>query len=263
MTISNQEYIWKLNWASWNFNAHIVAYPTIDWNEFSQNFVEWLWLTWNTFTYQIEPHDYMAEIFDSWSRIGTILIDFDKDIWNYISLGYFKQQIKKWEIWSSAMPHKVNPIDFENSEWNAGLSIAIFWHLARKLPISRMQRDLTDSTVLRNVWVAFAHMLIALKSVLKWILKLELNSKALDIDLENNWEILAEAVQTVMRKNWIEKPYEKLKELTRGKEMWKEEFQTFIKQLQIPKQDKETLLNLSPQKYIWLAHKLAKLNFQS
>lgn len=259
INIKNQEYLGKLNWASGNFNAHTIAYPDINWINFSKEFVENLWLTWNAYTNQIEPHDFLAEIFDSWSRISTIMIDFDKDMWQYISIWYFKQKIIKWEVWSSAMPHKVNPIDFENSEWNCWLAIAIFQHLARKLPMSRMQRDLTDSTVLRNIWVWFSYLLIALKSTEKWISKLELNEEKLEKDLDENWEILAEAIQTVMRKNWIDKPYEKLKELTRWKKIDKESMYNFIKNLEISKEDKERLLNLTPWKYVWLAWVLTQI----
>lgn len=255
--IKKQEYLGKINWASGNFNAHYIAYPEINWIEFSKEFIESLWLNWNAHTNQIEPHDFLAEIFDSWSRISTILIDFNKDIWQYISIWYFKQKVIVWEIWSSAMPHKVNPIDFENSEWNCWLAIAIFQHLARKLPISRMQRDLTDSTVLRNIWVGFAYLLIAIKSAEKWMNKLELNVEKLENDLDNNWEILAEAIQTVMRKNGVEKPYEKLKVLTRGKKLDKKTLQDFIKKLELEKEDKQRLLSLTPNNYIWLAEKLA------
>ena len=262
VNIKGQEFLWKLNWASWNFNAHSIAYPEIDWAEFSADFVESLWLTWNAFTNQIEPHDYNAEIFDNWSRVSTILIDFNKDIWTYISLWFFKQKTITWEIWSSAMPHKVNPIDFENSEWNCGMAIAIFQHLARKLPISRMQRDLTDSTVLRNIWVWFAYLLISIKSTMKWISKLELNEEKIAKDLDWTWEVLAEAIQTVMRKNWVEKPYEKLKELTRWKKVNKEVMQKFLEWIDLPKADKERLKNLTPATYIWIAKELAESEWE-
>ena len=255
--IKNQKFYWKLNWATWNFNAHFAAFPNIDWIRFSKTFIKKLWLEPNMFTCQIEPHDFLAEIFDSWARVSTILIDFNRDIWSYISFWFFGQKLKAWEIWSSAMPHKVNPIDFENSEGNLGLAISIFWHLARKLPISRMQRDLTDSTVLRNIWVGFAYLLIAIKSSDKWIWKLELNKDIIDKDLESNQEVLAEAIQTVMRKNWIKNPYEKLKELTRWKRLSSEAIRLFIENQNLPKSDKQILLSLSPNSYVWIAEKIA------
>ena len=259
LQIKNQKYLWKLNWASGNYNAHCVACPDIDWIWFSKNFIIKIWLEANLLTNQIEPHDFLSEIFDAWSRVSTILIDFNKDMWTYISFGFFKQKLKKWEIWSSAMPHKVNPIDFENSEWNAWMAIAVFWHLARKLPISRMQRDLTDSTVLRNIWVWFAYLLIAIKSSIRWIAKLELNESTMLADLDNNQEVLAEAVQTVMRKSGIENPYEKLKDLTRWKKLTGEDVKNFIEKLDLDKSDKELLLSLSPSLYIGFSKKLALL----
>ncbi len=259
LQIKNQKYLWKLNWASGNYNAHCVACPDIDWIWFSKNFIKKIWLEANLLTNQIEPHDFLSEIFDAWSRVSTILIDFNKDMWTYISFGFFKQKLKKWEIWSSAMPHKVNPIDFENSEWNAWMAIAVFWHLARKLPISRMQRDLTDSTVLRNIWVWFAYLLIAIKSSIRWIAKLELNESTMLADLDNNQEVLAEAVQTVMRKSGIENPYEKLKDLTRWKKLTGEDVKNFIEKLDLDKSDKELLLSLSPSLYIGFSKKLALL----
>ena len=255
--IKKQQFLWKLNWASWNYNAHHIAYPTIDWILFSKNFIKHLGLEPNLLTNQIEPHDFLAEIFDAWSRVSTILIDFNKDIWTYISFGFFKQKLKKWEIWSSAMPHKVNPIDFENSEWNAWLAVAIFWHLARKLPISRMQRDLTDSTVLRNIWIWFAYLLIAIKSSNQGIDKLEINNNAIALDLDSNQEVLAEAIQTVMRRSGIENPYEKLKDLTRWKKLSNKDIKVFVEKLDLEKDDKNLLLSLSPGLYVWIAEVLA------
>ncbi len=248
----------KINGAVGNYNAHAVAYPDVDWAEFSQNFVESLGLQWNPYTIQIEPHDYIAEFFHALSRFNTILLDFDRDIWGYISLGYFKQRTIAGEIGSSTMPHKVNPIDFENSEGNLGIANALFSFLAEKLPVSRWQRDLTDSTVLRNIGVGIAHTSIAIQASLKGISKLQINVEAIDADLNANWEVLAEPIQTVMRRYGIEKPYEKLKELTRGQRITPEQMQVFIEKLEIPADAKATLLALTPRSYIGYAAKLAK-----
>ena len=244
------EYMGKINGAVGNYNAHLSAYSQVDWQENAGEFVESLGLTWNPYTTQIEPHDYMAELFDNISRFNTIVIDFNRDIWGYISLGYFKQQTVAGEVGSSTMPHKVNPIDFENSEGNLGIANAVLHHLATKLPVSRWQRDLTDSTVLRNMGVGFGYSLIAYQSSLKGIGKLELNQSRLSQDLENSWEVLAEPIQTVMRRYGIDQPYEKLKELTRGQDMNREVIQAFVAQLDIPKAAREELLALTPADYI-------------
>jgi len=256
--IRNTPLLGKINGAVGNYNAHLSAYPDIDWESSNQAFVESLELTWNPYTTQIEPHDYMAELFNAISRFNTVLIDFDRDIWGYISLGYFKQKPVAGEIGSSTMPHKVNPIDFENSEGNLGLANAIMEHLANKLPISRWQRDLTDSTVLRNLGVGFAHSVIAYESTLKGISKLEINRERLQQDLDNAWEIMAEPIQTVMRRYKIEGAYEKLKELTRGKVIDKNTIQVFIDTLDIPAEAAEQLKALSPETYIGQASALAK-----
>jgi adenylosuccinate lyase len=248
----------KINGAVGNYNAHQVAYPEVNWPEFSENFVTSLGLSWNPYTIQIEPHDYIAEFFHAVSRFNTILLDFDRDIWSYISLGYFKQKTIAGEVGSSTMPHKVNPIDFENSEGNLGLANAIFSHLAEKLPVSRWQRDLTDSTVLRNIGVGVAHTLIAIQATLKGISKLQINLDTINHDLDNNWEVLAEPIQTVMRRYQIDKPYEKLKELTRGHKIGQQEIQQFIMKLDIPQHAKESLLTLTPHNYIGYASSLAK-----
>ncbi len=248
----------KINGAVGNYNAHRVAYPEVDWPKFAERFVESLGLTFNPYTIQIEPHDYMAEYFHALSRFNTILLDFDRDVWGYISLGYFKQKTIAGEVGSSTMPHKVNPIDFENSEGNLGIANAMLNFLAEKLPISRWQRDLTDSTVLRNIGVGIAHMSIAIQATLKGISKLELNAAALDQDLEQNWEILAEPIQTAMRRYGIEQPYEKLKELTRGKRVTAEALRAFVEKLDIPAAAKAELLALTPQSYIGYAAELAK-----
>ena len=248
----------KINGAVGNYNAHCVAYPDVDWAEFALNFVESLGLQWNPYTIQIEPHDYIAEFFHTLSRFNTILLDFDRDIWGYISLGYFKQKTIAGEIGSSTMPHKVNPIDFENSEGNLGLANALFAFLAEKLPVSRWQRDLTDSTVLRNIGVGIAHTSIAIQASLKGISKLQINVEAIEADLNTNWEILAEPIQTVMRRYSIEKPYEKLKELTRGQRISPEQMQTFIEKLEIPAEAKAGLLKLTPRNYTGYAEKLAR-----
>jgi adenylosuccinate lyase len=248
----------KINGAVGNYNAHKVAYPEVNWPNFSENFVTSLGLSWNPYTIQIEPHDYIAEFFHTVSRFNTILLDFDRDIWSYISLGYFTQKTIAGEVGSSTMPHKVNPIDFENSEGNLGLANAIFSHLSEKLPVSRWQRDLTDSTVLRNIGVGFAHTVIAIQATLKGISKLQINSDTINNDLNNNWEVLAEPIQTVMRRYQIEKPYEKLKELTRGHKIGQQEIQQFIIKLDIPEHAKESLLTLTPHNYIGYAASLAK-----
>jgi adenylosuccinate lyase len=249
----------KINGAVGNYNAHLSAYPSIDWEANARQFIEGdLGLTWNPYTTQIEPHDYIAELFDAIARFNTILIDFDRDVWGYISLGYFKQKTVAGEIGSSTMPHKVNPIDFENSEGNLGIANAIFQHLASKLPISRWQRDLTDSTVLRNLGVGFAHSVIAYEASLKGISKLELNAQKIAEDLDACWEVLAEPIQTVMRRYAIENPYEKLKELTRGKGISPEALLAFIDGLDMPAPAKEELKQLTPANYIGNAVAQAK-----
>jgi len=248
--IANVEMLGKINGAVGNYNAHISAYPEVDWHQFANEFVTSLGLSWNAFTTQIEPHDYIAELFDAISRFNTILIDFDRDIWGYIAMGHFKQKTIAGEIGSSTMPHKVNPIDFENSEGNLGIANALFTHLAQKLPISRWQRDLTDSTVLRNLGVGFAHAIIAYQATLKGISKLQVNEANLANELDSNWEVLAEPIQTVMRRYGIEKPYEKLKELTRGKRVDGESMRAFIASLDMPEAAKAELALLTPSSYI-------------
>ena len=252
------EILGKINGAVGNYNAHLSAYPDVDWEANAKAFVESLGLSFNPYTTQIEPHDYIAELFDAVKRFNTILIDFDRDLWGYISLGYFKQRLKEGEVGSSTMPHKVNPIDFENSEGNLGIANAILGHLAEKLPISRWQRDLTDSTVLRNLGVGLAHSLIAYEASLKGIGKLELNADRLAADLDNAWEVLAEPVQTVMRRYGIEKPYEKLKALTRGKAIDKETIQAFVETLDIPEEAKAGLRAMTPASYTGNAAEQAK-----
>lgn len=249
-SVADVAYLGKINGAVGNYNAHLSAYPDIDWQETAEAFVTSLGLSWNPYTTQIEPHDYMAELFDAIARFNTILIDFDRDIWSYISLGYFKQRTIAGEVGSSTMPHKVNPIDFENSEGNLGLANALLQHLAAKLPISRWQRDLTDSTVLRNMGVGAGYSLIAYQASMKGIGKLQLNEQRLAEDLDNSWEVLAEPIQTVMRRYGIEKPYEKLKQLTRGQDMDKTVIQEFVMQLDIPDTAKQELLALTPASYI-------------
>jgi adenylosuccinate lyase len=239
----------KINGAVGNYNAHLSAYPFVDWSVTAQQFVESLGLDWNPFTTQIEPHDYIAEIFDALCRFNTILLDFNRDIWGYISLGYFKQKTVAGEVGSSTMPHKVNPIDFENSEGNLGLSNALMNHMSAKLPISRWQRDLTDSTVLRNIGTGFAYALIAYQATLKGISKLELNQAAVDADIDQCWEVLAEPIQTVMRRYSVPEPYEKLKALTRGKGITEEALSKFVSELAIPDEAKKELLSLTPRKY--------------
>lgn len=248
--IESNEILGKINGAVGNYNAHLCAYPDIDWQANAKEFVEGLGLRWNPYTTQIEPHDYVAELFAAVCRFNTVLIDFDRDIWAYISLGYFKQRTISGEVGSSTMPHKVNPIDFENSEGNLGLANAIMSHLSEKLPISRWQRDLTDSTVLRNIGTGLAHSLIAYRATMKGMGKLELNAKAIDDDIDSCWEILAEPIQTVMRRYRIEKPYEKLKELTRGKQIDQQSVQDFVQTLTIPESAKQELLQLTPRKYL-------------
>ena len=250
------EILGKINGAVGNYNAHISAYPDVDWHQFSEQFVTGLGLTWNPYTTQIEPHDYIAELFDAIARFNTILLDFDRDIWGYICLGHFKQRTIAGEIGSSTMPHKVNPIDFENSEGNLGLANALFDHLAAKLPVSRWQRDLTDSTVLRNLGVAVGYSLIAYQATLKGISKLEANISNMAADLDSNWEVLAEPIQTVMRRYGIEKPYEKLKELTRGRRVDAEGMRQFIDTLALPDDVKVELKKLTPANYIGRAVKL-------
>ncbi|MGH1431272.1 MAG: adenylosuccinate lyase [Neptuniibacter sp.] len=248
----------KINGAVGNYNAHISAYPDVDWEANAKDFIESLGLNWNPYTTQIEPHDYIAELFDTVCRFNTILIDFDRDVWGYISQAYFKQKTIAGEVGSSTMPHKVNPIDFENSEGNLGIANAIMGHLAQKLPISRWQRDLTDSTVLRNMGVGFGYSMIAYQSSLKGISKLELNPTQLDSDLENAWEVLAEPIQTVMRRYAIEEPYEKLKALTRGQDMNKETIMAFVDTLDMPEEAKRALKELTPHSYIGNAVAQAK-----
>jgi adenylosuccinate lyase len=248
--IAKVEILGKINGAVGNYNAHISAYPEHDWHQHAQEFVTSLGLTLNPFTTQIEPHDYMAEIFDAMARFNTILIDFDRDIWGYIAMGHFKQRTIAGEIGSSTMPHKVNPIDFENSEGNLGIANAIYGHLATKLPISRWQRDLTDSTVLRTLGVGVAHSIIAYQATLKGISKLEVNAQSLLDELDNNWELLAEPIQTVMRRYGIEKPYEKLKDLTRGKKVNQQVMAEFIDGLELSDTVKAELKLLTPANYI-------------
>jgi adenylosuccinate lyase len=253
------ELLGKMNGAVGNFNAHLSAYPDLDWEAFSREVVETrLGLAFNPYTIQIEPHDYMAELFDAVSRANIVLLDLNRDIWGYISVGYFKQRTKAGEIGSSTMPHKVNPIDFENSEGNLGLANAMLRHLADKLPVSRWQRDLTDSTVLRNIGVAFGYSLLAYDSCLRGLDKLELNALRLDEDLDDCWEVLAEPVQTVMRRYGIENPYEQLKELTRGKGITREALQKFVGGLAIPDDAKARLMAMTPASYVGQAVALAK-----
>ena len=256
--IARVEPLAKMNGAVGNYNAHLSAYPDVDWPAFSKAVIEErLGLVFNPYTIQIEPHDYMAELFDAFARANTILLDLNRDIWTYVSLGYFKQRLKAGEIGSSTMPHKVNPIDFENSEGNLGLANAVLKHMAEKLPVSRMQRDLTDSTVLRNIGVGFGYTLLAYDSCLRGLNKLEVNAARLEQDLEANWEVLAEPVQTVMRRYGIANPYEQLKELTRGKGISKDALREFILTLAIPQDAKDLLLAMTPANYIGLAAKLA------
>ena len=249
----------KMNGAVGNFNAHLSAYPDVDWEKLSEKVIRTLGLRQNRLTTQIESHDGIAELFDAIQRWNSVLLDFDRDVWMYISMGYFKQRTIKGEIGSSTMPHKVNPIDFENSEGNLGLANAVMGFMARKLAISRMQRDLTDSTTLRNMGVGFGYTLIAIRSTVKGLGKLELNKERLADDLDHNWEVLAEPIQTVMRKVGMDHPYERLKELTRGRRVNAEIMRDFVAALPLPKADKERLMKLTPSTYIGLAEKLAWL----
>ena len=249
MTLSEVALRGKINGAVGNYNAHLVAYPEVDWPILAERFVESLGLDWNPYTTQIEPHDYMAELFHACIRLDAILIDFARDLWGYISLGYFKQRTVAGEVGSSTMPHKVNPIDFENAEGNLGLADALFDHLARKLPVSRWQRDLTDSTVLRNLGVGLGHQIIALDSLIRGIGKLEADDAALAADLEANWEVLAEPIQTLMRRYGVDRPYERLKELTRGKRVDAEALAAFVDGLEIPEEAKARLRALTPAAY--------------
>jgi adenylosuccinate lyase len=249
--VARVELLGKINGAVGNYNAHLIAYPDVDWQAFARHFVEGLGLGWNPYTIQIEPHDYIAELLQALSRFNTVLIDFNRDVWGYIALAYFRQKAVKGEVGSSTMPHKVNPIDFENAEGNLGLANALFHHLAEKLPISRWQRDLTDSTVLRNLGVGFGYSVLAWDSCLRGLGKLEVNSARLAEDLDGNWEVLAEAVQTVMRRYGVPEPYERLKELTRGRSgVTREIMHEFIRGLAIPDDAKRRLLALTPATYI-------------
>ncbi len=252
------ELMGKMNGAVGNYNAHISAYPDCDWPAIARQFVESMGLVWNPYTTQIEPHDYIAELFDAQIRLNTILIDFSRDIWSYISIGYFKQKTIAGEVGSSTMPHKVNPIDFENAEGNLGIANAILTHLAQKLPISRWQRDLTDSTVLRNLGTGFGHVLISLDSLKRGLSKLEINAGAMAADLDNNWEVLAEPIQTVMRRYGIEQPYEKLKALTRGQKINAATIREFVESLDMPDAAKNELIALTPASYIGNATEQAK-----
>jgi adenylosuccinate lyase len=257
--LATTEILGKINGAVGNYNAHLAAYPKVDWEAFAQRFVSARGITFNPYTVQIEPHDYMAELFDAYARINAILIDLNRDIWGYISLGYFKQKVVKGEVGSSTMPHKVNPIDFENSEGNLGLANALLRHLSEKLPISRWQRDLTDSTVLRNMGVALGYTLLAYESCLKGLNKLEANPQRLAEDLNASWEVMAEPIQTVMRRYGIANAYDKLKELTRGQSgINRASLQAFIATLDIPEAEKQRLLQLSPDTYIGKAAELAR-----
>jgi adenylosuccinate lyase len=257
--LASVEILGKINGAVGNYNAHLSAYPDVNWEAFAESFVTARGITFNPYTIQIEPHDYMAELFDAFARINTILIDLNRDIWGYISLGYFKQKVIKGEVGSSTMPHKVNPIDFENSEGNLGMANALLRHLSEKLPVSRWQRDLTDSTVLRNMGVALGYTLLAYESCLKGLNKLEVNAQRVTDDLNSSWEVMAEPIQTVMRRYNIENAYDKLKELTRGQSgINRDSLRAFIETLPIPEAEKLRLLQLSPETYIGRAAELAK-----
>ena len=256
--ISRLAVLGKFNGAVGNFNAHLAAYPNLDWPAISKRFINSLGLEWNPHTTQIESHDYMAEYFQALIRSNTILIDFCRDVWGYISLGYFKQKTVSGEVGSSTMPHKVNPIDFENAEGNFGIANSLLAHLSEKLPVSRWQRDLTDSTTIRNTGTAIAHSLLAWKSCLRGIAKLEVDKNIINRDLDDAWEVLAEPVQTVMRRHGIEEPYEKLKQLTRGKKVDKKRLHAFINKLDIPNQDKKRLLAMTPASYVGNAVEQAK-----
>jgi len=255
---SDIDVLGKINGAVGNYNAHLFAYPDADWPAIAEDFVISLGLTWNPYTTQIEPHDYIAELFDCLARFNTVLIDLDRDIWGYISLGYFKQKTIAGEVGSSTMPHKVNPIDFENSEGNLGMANAVMQHLASKLPVSRWQRDLTDSTVLRNIGTGLAHSIVAWRACLKGLEKLELNPAAIDADIDNCWEILAEPIQTVMRRYQVPEAYEKLKDLTRGKGIDQASIQNFVNTLEIPDAARQRLLELTPRAYIGNAQQQAR-----
>jgi adenylosuccinate lyase len=256
--LKNQEFFGKLAGASGNFNAHVIAFPNADWLDISQTFVESLGLSWNPVVPQIEPHDFIAELSHILLRVGTIGIDFSRDIWGYIALRFFRQKLKEGEVGSSAMPHKVNPIDFENAEGNFGIGNSLFSHFAQKLPISRWQRDLSDSTVLRNVGVAFGHHFLALKNLQKGLGKLEINTLEISKDLDSNREVLAEAVQTVMRANGMKNPYETLKQMTRGKSLSQKDYSDFILTLELPQKQQAQLLDLTPEKYTGLAEAICK-----
>jgi adenylosuccinate lyase len=256
--IESVELMGKMNGAVGNYNAHISAYPDCDWPAIARQFVESMGLVWNPYTTQIEPHDYIAELFDAQIRLNTILIDFSRDVWSYISIGYFKQKTIAGEVGSSTMPHKVNPIDFENAEGNLGIANAILTHLAQKLPISRWQRDLTDSTVLRNLGTGFGHVLVSLDSLKRGISKLQINAAAMAADLDNNWEVLAEPIQTVMRRYGIEQPYEKLKALTRGQKINAATIREFVESLDIPEAARNELIALTPASYTGNASEQAK-----
>jgi adenylosuccinate lyase len=257
--LAGVEMLGKINGATGNFNAHVAADPKMDWPRFAAAFVASQGITYNPLTIQIEPHDAMAEAFDAAARLNTILIDLKRDIWGYISVGYFRQKVKAGEVGSSTMPHKVNPIDFENSEGNLGLANALLRHLSEKLPVSRWQRDLTDSTVLRNVGVAFGYCLLAYDSCLRGLAKLEANPARVAADLEESWDVLAEAVQTVMRAHRIPGSYEKLKDLTRGKGgITRDDLHAFVRTLPLPEGEKARLLALTPATYVGLAPRLAR-----
>ncbi len=256
--INSIDILGKINGAVGNFNAHYLTYPNVDWQQLTQEFIEDLGLTLNPYTTQIEPHDYLAELFNAFARFNVILIDLVRDIWGYISLGYFKQKVVAGEVGSSTMPHKVNPIDFENAEGNLGLANAVFDHLANKLPISRWQRDLSDSTVLRNIGVGFGYSYLAYVSLLKGLSKLEINQLRINIDLDNAWEVLAEPIQTVMRRYGIAEPYEKLKAFTRGRQITQEQINVFVNQLELPSDVKIKLQSLTPNQYVGIASMLAK-----
>ncbi len=256
--IAEVQLLGKINGAVGNYNAHLCAYPEIDWADHAERFVSSLGLSWNPYTIQIEPHDYMAELFDAVARFNTIMVDFCRDIWSYISIGYFKQKTVAGEVGSSTMPHKVNPIDFENAEGNLGIANALFGHLAQKLPVSRWQRDLTDSTVLRNMGVGFAYTSIAWQSAMRGIGKLEVDAARLDADLDANWEVLAEPIQTVMRRYGIDQPYEKLKALTRGQRVDQVGMQRFIDSLELPESVKSELKRLTPASYLGNAAEQAR-----
>jgi len=256
--IAEVEILGKINGAVGNYNAHLAAYPAVDWQALARDYVTALGLTWNPYTTQIEPHDYIAELFDAIARLNTVLIDFSRDVWGYISVGYFKQRTVAGEVGSSTMPHKVNPIDFENAEGNLGIANALFDHFAAKLPISRWQRDLTDSTVLRNLGVAIGHCLIAYRSLLKGLGKIDVDQAQLQRDLDANWEVLAEAIQTVMRRYGVERPYERLKELTRGRRVDQAALRAFVEQLELPEDVKRELAALTPWDYVGNAAEQAR-----